>query len=43
MDRRRVARVKIQRVKTPAERSGPAPAADTKPAAPATEKVLKPK
>ncbi len=40
MDRRRVARVKIQRLKTPAERGGPAPAADIKSAA---EKVLKPK
>ena len=40
MDRRRVARVKIQRLKTPAERSAPGPAADPKPAA---EKVLKPK
>jgi CBS domain containing-hemolysin-like protein len=40
MDRRRVARVKIQRLKTPAERAGSPPPADTKPAA---EKVLKPK
>jgi putative hemolysin len=40
MDRRRVARVKIQRLKTPAERDVAAPAADAKPAA---EKVLKPK
>ena len=40
MDRRRVARVKIQRLKTLAERAGSAPAADTKPAA---EKALKPK
>jgi CBS domain containing-hemolysin-like protein len=40
MDRRRVARVKIQRLKTPAERGGLAAAADAKPAA---EKVLKPK
>ena len=40
MDRRRVARVKIQRLKTPAERGSSAPAADTKTAA---EKVLKPK
>jgi putative hemolysin len=40
MDRRRVARVKIQRLKTPAERGNSAPAADAKPAA---EKVLKPK
>jgi putative hemolysin len=40
MDRRRVARVKIQRLKTPAERAAPGPAADPKPAA---EKVLKPK
>jgi len=41
MDRRRVARVKIQRLKTPAERAASAPAADAK-IAPA-EKVLKPK
>jgi putative hemolysin len=40
MDRRRVARVKIQRLKTPSERGAPAPAADAKPA---SEKVLKPK
>ncbi|HLW43666.1 MAG TPA: hemolysin family protein [Candidatus Acidoferrales bacterium] len=40
MDRRRVARVKIQRLKTPLERGAPATAADAKPAA---EKVLKPK
>jgi len=40
MDRRRVARVKIQRLKTLAERAISAPAADTKPA---DEKVLKPK
>jgi CBS domain containing-hemolysin-like protein len=40
MDRRRVARVKIQRLKTPSERSASSPAADAKPAA---EKVLKPK
>ena len=40
MDRRRVARVKIQRMRTLAERAGSAPVADTKPAA---EKVLKPK
>ena len=40
MDRRRVARVKIQRLKAPAERAAPGPAADAKPAA---EKVLKPK
>jgi CBS domain containing-hemolysin-like protein len=40
MDRRRVARVKIQRVKAPADRSGSAPPADAKSAA---EKVLKPK
>jgi putative hemolysin len=40
MDRRRVARVKIQRLKTSAERGGLAAAADAKPAA---EKVLKPK
>ncbi|HSZ19740.1 MAG TPA: hemolysin family protein [Candidatus Acidoferrum sp.] len=45
MDRRRVARVKIQRLKTPAERGGSPPPADTKPidVKPATEKVLKPK
>ena len=40
MDRRRVARVKIQRLKTPAEQGSSASAANTKPAA---EKVLKPK
>ena len=40
MDRRRVARVKIQRLRAPAERAGSVPAADTKAAA---EKVLKPK
>jgi putative hemolysin len=40
MDRRRVARVKIQRLKTPTDRGGSALAADAKPAA---EKVLKPK
>jgi CBS domain containing-hemolysin-like protein len=46
MDRRRVARVKIQRLKTPAERSGLATASDAKlttDAKPASEKVLKPK
>ncbi|MGA7795873.1 MAG: hemolysin family protein [Candidatus Acidiferrales bacterium] len=41
MDRRRVARVKIQRLKTLAERAGSPPAADTKPSA--VEKALKPK
>ncbi len=40
MDRRRVARVKIQRLKTLAERAASAPVADTKPA---VDKVLKPK
>ena len=40
MDRRRVARVKIQRLKSPAQQGSSAPAAETKPAA---EKVLKPK
>jgi magnesium and cobalt exporter, CNNM family len=40
MDRRRVARVKIQKLKQPAQQSGAAPAADAKPVA---EKVLKPK
>jgi putative hemolysin len=40
MDRRRVARVKIQKLKQPAQQSGAAPAADAKPA---DEKVLKPK
>ena len=40
MDRRRVARVKIQRIKTPAERGTLAPAADSKSV---VEKVLKPK
>jgi putative hemolysin len=40
MDRRRVARVKIQRMKLLAERGGPAPAADAKLPA---EKALKPK
>jgi putative hemolysin len=46
MDRRRVARVKIQRLKTPALQGSSAPAADAKPVAetkPAAEKVLKPK
>ena len=46
MDRRRVARVKIQRLKTPAERSGLAATSDPKPttdAKPASDKVLKPK
>lgn len=44
MDRRRVARVKIQRLKTPAQQSGSAPAPETKPdAKTADEKVLKPK
>jgi CBS domain containing-hemolysin-like protein len=46
MDRRRVARVKIQRLKTPAERSVLATTPETKPtldAKPASEKVLKPK
>ena len=45
MDRRRVARVKIQRLKTPAERGVSPPPADAKPVEtkPATEKVLKPK
>ena len=46
MDRRRVARVKIQRLRTPAERASSAPAAEVKPA-PETklgaEKALKPK
>ena len=40
MDRRRVARVKIQKVKTPAQPGGAAPPADAKPGA---EKALKPK
>ena len=40
MDRRRVARVKVQRLKTPADRSGSVPAAEARPAA---EKVFKPK
>src|SRR5260370_1655350 len=40
IDRRRVARVKIQRLKAPAERAGSGPTAETKPAA---EKGLKPK
>jgi putative hemolysin len=46
MDRRRVARVKIQRLKTPAQQGSSTPAAESKPAAdtkPAAEKVLKPK
>jgi putative hemolysin len=46
MDRRRVARVKVQRLKTPAQQSSSAPATDTKPVTDATlaaEKVLKPK
>jgi putative hemolysin len=46
MDRRRVARVKIQRLKTPAQLGSAPPAAESKPAAdvkPAAEKVLKPK
>jgi CBS domain containing-hemolysin-like protein len=46
MDRRRVARVKIQRLKTPAQQGSAPPAAESKPAAdvkPAAEKVLKPK
>ena len=46
MDRRRVARVKIQRLKAPAQQASTAPAAESKPAAdvkPAAEKVLKPK
>jgi hypothetical protein len=41
-----VARVKIQRLKTPAQQGSSAPAADAKPVAetkPAAEKVLKPK
>ncbi len=42
MDRRRVARVKIQRLKAPAERAGATPAADAK-ATTAAEKVLKQK
>jgi len=40
MDRRRVARVKIQRLKSPAQQGSSAPAPETKPPA---EKVLKPK
>ena len=40
MDRRRVARVKIQKWKPPVEQAGPALAPETKPAA---DKVLKPK
>jgi len=40
MDRRRVARVKIQRLKSPAQQGSSAPVAETKPPA---EKVLKPK
>jgi putative hemolysin len=46
MDRRRVARVKIQRLKAPAQQGSSVPATDTKPVAetkPAAEKVLKPK
>jgi putative hemolysin len=46
MDRRRVARVKIQRLKTPTQQGSAPPAAESKPAAdvkPAAEKVLKPK
>jgi CBS domain containing-hemolysin-like protein len=46
MDRRRVARVKIQRLKTPTQQGSAPPAAESKPAAdvkPAGEKVLKPK
>jgi len=46
MDRRRVARVKIQRLKAPAQQAGATPAAESKPAAdvkPTAEKVLKPK
>jgi putative hemolysin len=46
MDRRRVARVKIQRLKTPAQQGIAAPVADARPVAetkPAAEKVLKPK
>ncbi len=46
MDRRRVARVKIQRLKTPAQQGSPVSTADAKPAAeskPAADKVLKPK
>jgi len=35
-----VARVKIQRLKTPAQQGSPAPTVETKPAA---EKVIKPK
>jgi putative hemolysin len=46
MDRRRVARVKIQRLRAPVQQSGAAPSAESKPSAdvkPAAEKVLKPK
>jgi putative hemolysin len=46
MDRRRVARVKIQRLRAPVQQSGVAPSAESKPPAdvkPAAEKVLKPK
>jgi putative hemolysin len=46
MDRRRVARVKIQRLKTPAQQTSSASAVESKPHAetkPAAEKVLKPK
>jgi CBS domain containing-hemolysin-like protein len=46
MDRRRVARVKIQRLRAPVQQSGAAPSAESKPPAdvkPAAEKVLKPK
>jgi Mg2+/Co2+ transporter CorC len=40
MDRRRVARVKIQKLKAPVQQATPAPLPDAKPAA---EKVLPPK
>jgi CBS domain containing-hemolysin-like protein len=40
MDRRRVARVKVQKLKSPAQQGGLAPTADAKPAG---QKVLKPK
>ncbi len=40
MDRRRIARVKIQRLKAPSQPSGSAPVAEAKPS---SEKVLKPK
>jgi CBS domain containing-hemolysin-like protein len=46
MDRRRVARVKIQRLRTPAQQGSPAPAAEAKTGTEsksAAEKVLKPK